>query len=266
VRTATHDLTIGSAEVFKRFLSWQRGEPDREWAALAALADHAPGLAPKPLRRTVDRGWPIVVMSRLPGAPLGDRAMTPRQVAAVAAAMTELHDALPAAELTQFPQRIWGAADALRACRVESPAGLQGDTRRAFVAGAEWIESTEASSIAEEDGRSVLAQGDGNIANFLWDGDRCRLVDFEDGGRGDPAFEVADLVEHPSTRLSGVLVADDLLRLLALDPAASQRVLSARRVFAFYWLLMLLPGGSAHRRNPHGSKERQARHLLELLA
>ena len=87
----------------------------------------------------------------------------------------------------------------------------------------------EASRVAFEDAPQVLAQGDGNIANFLWDGDRCRLVDFEDG---DQAFEIANLVEHLSTWLQGVLVAEDLLQLLVLDPDDVERVLRARRVLA----------------------------------
>lgn len=42
----------------------------------------------------------------------------------------------------------------------------------------------------------VFGQGDGNLANFLWDGHRARLVDFEDSGRSDRAFELATFVEH----------------------------------------------------------------------
>jgi hypothetical protein len=198
VHASTHDLTIGVSEVTKRFTSWQRGEAAREWEALTALADRAPGLAPRPLRRTVEAGRPVVVMSRLPGIPLGDRLLTPSQVIAVADAMTELHEALSLGEFSRFP--------------------------------------------------------------------RCRLVDFEDGGLSDQAFEIADLVEHLSTWLHGVVAAEELLPLLVSDPAAADRVLQARRVLAFYWLNLLLPGKPAHRRNPPGSCERQARRLLELLA
>jgi Ser/Thr protein kinase RdoA (MazF antagonist) len=124
VHASTHGLTIGISEVSKRFTSWHRGEPDREWGALKALAAHAPGLAPRPLRRTVEEGRPVVVMSRLPGMPLGDRPLTPLQVTAVADAMTKLHGAVPAAELSRFPRRIWHpveAVEALRAWGAEPP-------------------------------------------------------------------------------------------------------------------------------------------------
>lgn len=54
VQSDTHDLTFTATEVRKQFLSWDRGEPDREWACLTVLSDHAPGLAPRPVRRGVD--------------------------------------------------------------------------------------------------------------------------------------------------------------------------------------------------------------------
>jgi Ser/Thr protein kinase RdoA (MazF antagonist) len=268
VHASTHGLAIGISEVSKRFTSWQRGEPGREWDALRILSDHAPGLAPRPLRRTVEDGRPVVVMSRLPGTPLGGRPSTPRQVTAVADAMTTLHGAVPAAELSRFPRRIWHPAEAvetLRARDADLPPNLQGDVRRAFVAGTEWVHSAQASTVASEDARQVLGQGDGNIANFVWDGERCRLVDFEDSGLSDPAFEIADLVEHPSTWLHGVLAAEELLPLLVSEHSA-ERVLQARHLLALYWLHMLLPDEPAHRRNPPGSCERQARRLLQLLA
>lgn len=269
MQASTHDLTIGMSDVSKRFTSWQRGEADREWEALRVLADRAPGLAPRPLRRTVDAGRPVIVMSRLPGMPLGNRPLTRPQVMAVADAMTELHRAVPVAEFSQFPRRIWHPAEAvetLRAWSIEHPPNLRGNVRHAFIVGAEWIHSTEASRVAFADEDQVLGQGDGNIANFLWDGERCRLVDFEDCGISDRAFEIADLVEHLSTSLCGLLVAEDLLQLLVSDPDVVQRVLEARRVLAFYWLNMLLPGKPAHRRNPPDSCERQARRLLQMLA
>jgi hypothetical protein len=87
-----------------------------------------------------------------------------------------------------------------------------------------------------------------------------------DGGPSDQAFEIADLVEHLSVWLRGVLATEDLLRLLVSDPDAGERARQARRVLAFYWLNMPLPGKSAHRRNPPDSCDRQARPLLQLLA
>jgi hypothetical protein len=42
-------------------------------------------------------------------------------------------------------------------------------------------------------------------------------------------------------------------------------VTQLRRLFAASWVMRLPPGGSAHRRNPPGTFERQASRLLDLL-
>ncbi|SEG99641.1 Phosphotransferase enzyme family protein [Nonomuraea solani] len=44
----------------------------------------------------------------------------------------------------------------------------------------------------EEGVTPVFGAGDGNLANFLWDGTRVRIVDFEDSGHSDLAYEVAE--------------------------------------------------------------------------
>jgi hypothetical protein len=38
-----------------------------------------------------------------------------------------------------------------------------------------------------------------------------------------------------------------------------------RRLFAAFWVMRLLPGGSAYQYNPAGTFERQASRLLDLL-
>ena len=55
----------------------------REWRALRLLAEHAPGLAPEPLRADLDAHQPVVEMSLLPGVPLGDAPLTPEQESAL---------------------------------------------------------------------------------------------------------------------------------------------------------------------------------------
>lgn len=80
------------------------------------------------------------------------------------------------------------------------------------------------------------------------------------------AKQVADLVKHVSGSLTGAVDADVLLRHLALDGHEQRRLLPARRLMALHWLLMLLPGAPADRRNPPGSVDAQAGRLLCLLA
>ncbi len=157
-QSQTHELRFTDTEVRKRFVSWDRGEADREWACLVLLAEHAPGLAPRPLRREVEGGAPVVVMERLAGEPLGGVPLTSAQTASLGRAC-------------QDPALV-GSAQAA-ACVWLTTEGALPDPRL-----------------------TALGIADLDPANVLWDGETCRLVDFEDGGLTDPAFDLADHVER----------------------------------------------------------------------
>jgi thiamine kinase-like enzyme len=92
-----------------------------------------------------------------------------------------------------------------------------------------------------------------------------RLVDFEDSGRSDRAWELAIFTEHLSVHSHGQVPAE--LALSHFDTAAAEqaRIYEYRRLLATFWLLMLLPGGPSHQRNPAGTLQNQALRLLELL-
>src|SRR5215472_2575647 len=102
----------------------------------------------------------------------------------------------------------------------------------AFRAGAHWLEH-----VAEpaEPLTPVFGQGDGYPGNFLWDGARVRVVDFEDSGRSDRAFELACLTEHIGMWLEAGVDADGLLARFDLTAIESARVLFFRRGFAIFW-------------------------------
>jgi hypothetical protein len=112
---------------------------------------------------------------------------------------------------------------------------------------------------------AVLAVGDGNLANVLWDGATCRLIDFEEFGTSDIAYEVADIVEHASSRLPRLLDVDSLLDELQLDAGQQSRLVAYRQLMAAFWLVMLLPGNGGFTRNPPGSTEDQAEHFIAAL-
>jgi Ser/Thr protein kinase RdoA (MazF antagonist) len=270
VTATTHEVTVDGATVVKTFRSWDRDEPEREWTALELLHRSAPGLAPEPVSRGEREGRPSVVMSRLPGVSLGNEPLSHAQVAAVAAAMSRLHSAVPRGELDRLPHRISGACEMVRDLRagyaVAPVPGLEPEVVTAVEEARRWLSTSEPDALADPAGHLVFAQADGNLANYLWDGERCRLVDFEDSGVSDRAYEVADLAEHVSAWLIDVLDGDLLVELLDLDEPARQRVRRMRRLFATFWLHMLLPGNRGHHRNPPGSVERQARRTLALLA
>jgi thiamine kinase-like enzyme len=137
--------------------------------------------------------------------------------------------------------------------------------RQAYRAALAWLDSGQAQRPAAGTGPPVFAQGDPNLANHLWDGRRVHLVDFEVSGRGDRATELADFVEHVTVWAHAGISAGAFLDRFELDPGERQRVTQLRRLFAAFWVMRLLPGGSAHRRNPPGTFERQASRLLDLL-
>ena len=103
----------------------------------------------------------------------------------------------------------------------------------------------------------VIAVGDGNLDNVLWDGETCRLIDWEEFGASDLAYEVADIAEHASSRLGRCLDVPALLDDLELTGAQRARVVQHRRRFACFWLAMLLPGtavGAGTRPVPAGTR------------
>lgn len=262
----THDVVVSGGTVRKTYVSWAQREPEREWAALVHLHREVPGLAPAPLARETERGRPVVVMSRVPGEPLTGR-LSARQTAGLVDALAALF-ALP-------------VPDGLDA-RANDPITFAPRFGAWLVDDYAWQECQEPALVRDAVGRAlgwlvdrppeqdwlldpVVALGDGNLDNVLWDGERCRLIDWEEYGVSDLAYEVADVVEHASSRLAGALDVDGLLDGLGLSAPQRRRLRHHRTFFACFWLAMLLPGNGGWRRNPPGSTEAQARHLLALL-
>nr|WP_281379953.1 aminoglycoside phosphotransferase family protein [Nocardioides ginsengisegetis] len=264
-------MTFTEHEVHKRYVRWERGEADREWACLTLLAEHAPGVAPRPLRRESADGAPVVVMERLPGEPLGGAPLTPSQTASLGQALRRMYAVpLESVHAAQVPERLYGPSGHQRLL-VEwfaDPYDLDACRDPALVAQAvsvarAWLARND---VLPEPRQVVLGISDLNPANILWDGETCRLVDFEDGGISDPAYELADHVEHIAGRLSGVFDTDALVDAVGLTPDETRRMDAYRPLWAAFWLAMLLPGNGGFHRNPPGSTEAQAAHLLVLLS
>jgi aminoglycoside phosphotransferase len=265
---STHDVTVLGDRVVKRFRSDGRGEYRREWRALHLLARHAPGLAPEPLDG--DPRTAVITMTRLPGAPLGAEPLEPRQVDALGAALDRLHHAVPADTVAACDPVI-GHPAAFVPRVTAALAGHAGPTddptvTTACEAARQWLASAEARALCGPgDLRPVFGRDDHNPPNFLWDGTRARLVDFEDSGCSDRPSELACLVEHLGARCTPDRVWEDMLGRVGLDAAERARLRAARRLHAAFWLAVLLPGRSGARRNPPGTLHRQAGRLLGLL-
>jgi len=272
----THGITVEEGIAVKRFRSsagderrLYGDEPRREWRALKLLARYAPGLAPGPIRAELDADPPLIAMSQVPGEPLGTHPVTQAQEDAIAAALSRLHHAIPPSVLATVdrapgsPQLLPGRTrDMARACNAEL---LDPLPRQAYRAALAWLDSGQAERPASVTGRPVFAQGDPNLANHLWDGHSVHLVDFETSGRGDRATELADFVEHITVWAHAGINAEAFLDRFDLHPGERQQITRLRRLFASFWVMRLLPGGSACHRNPPGTFERQTSRLLDLL-
>lgn len=267
----THGVGFDGDRVVKTFRSWDRGEHLREWRGLNLLHRFAPGLGPEPISAELDREPPSIVMSRVPGEPLGTRQATSEQVGALAAALDRMHrcvpmDILATAEPQDAPVDMAELLRKMCASRARPSTGAAGVVHEAFDTAAAFVDSdwvSHAARIGEP--TPVFGLCDGNLANYLWDGNEIRIIDFESAGRNDRAYDLADLVEHISARRGADIAAEDLPARLDLPADERARLGAYRPAFAAFWFLMLLPDGPAHRRNPPGSLEDQAAHLLSVL-
>jgi hypothetical protein len=252
----THDLAFGEKTLTKRYASWSRGEHRREWSVLRQIHRYAPGLAPEPIHAELERVPPIVVMTRVPGQQLGPvatRAHLEPLAAAIGTLWSVPHDDPavidPWRDDLAFARRLIDGA---------RPGG--GTAAAAYQQALSWWDGPDPDLLRTPPRATVLGHRDPKLANYLWDGRRIRIVDFEDARAADPAGEVAILMEHMSAR---GLDADALRAAFTVDET---RLLAARRLWAMFWLSLLLPGGASERRNPPGAADAQAERLLTLLA
>jgi Ser/Thr protein kinase RdoA (MazF antagonist) len=258
---STHSVEMTDDQVVKRFRSWDRGEHRREWDALCLLAEFAPGLAPAPVSADLDADPPVVRMTRVPGWPLAGQVIKPHHLDAIAAAMSRLHTCVPPDALAAIPPQPWlaeGATNRMRALAATAQHRPEDEpvVKEAFNAALRWhAQLTE----PVEPLTAVFGQSDGNLANLLWDGERVRIVDFEDSGRSDRAFELASLTEHLSVWHDHGIDAGTLLSRFDLTATEQARILLFRRGFAFFWLLLV-------RDRPGPVPRLQAERLLNLLS
>jgi Ser/Thr protein kinase RdoA (MazF antagonist) len=265
----THEIAMTASRVVKRFRSCSDGEHEREWRALSLLARYAPGLAPAPLCADLAAEPPVVVMSRVPGDTLRGGRVVPQQVEALARTVAGLFDTVPAEVAGQLPDRRWHqfqAEAAIRRWAQELPVGVPHSVVMAVRAGVRWLDKADLGLAGTPDVPTVFGQADGNLANFLWDGERVRVVDFEDSGRSDRAYELADIAEHVAAWVDTDFDAALFLQQFTLTTAEARRLGESRRLFALLWLLVLALEDPDHPRNPRGTAERQAGRLLMLLS
>jgi aminoglycoside phosphotransferase len=244
--------------------------PHREWLALQILHEYAPGLAPEPVAADLDATPPSVTMTALPGEALGGQPLSSAELHGIGAALDRMHTCVPQQVLADVRLRAHSPRKALRdttgRLAAQPRPGNDAVTARAYDEALRWLAEPETYQLLSvEPSRAVLARADHNLTNFLWDGGRVRLVDFEYAGRSDRCDELAELVEHISARCTPDDVWQQFLHELDLSRDERARLLTIRRLLAAMWFFMLLPGQDGARRNPPGTLRKQAQRTLELL-
>jgi hypothetical protein len=247
-------VSINEQVLTKRYVSWSRDEHLSEWAALQLVSAATHDLVPTPLHLEVDP--PSVTMSLLPGVPLNG-SLTVAELDGLEVALRELWS-VPADGLRQLapasPERVLARVKEAVTCWQGG-----GIVAEAHALALEWLACPAPEQFSTPYADPVVGHGDPNLSNYLWDGSRVRIVDFEDGGRSDVAVELANLVEHLSARDT------DWAEFVTRFPVDPARFAAARCVWATFWLTLLRPGGPSARRNPAGTAEKQAERLITLL-
>ncbi|MEU4039877.1 phosphotransferase family protein [Streptomyces collinus] len=267
-RWDTHGIEMTADRVIKRFASGDDGRADREWRGLTLLSAHAPGLAPEPWEADLAAEKPVVAMFRLAGVPLRGTVLGTRELGALAEALAALFAAVPPDVIRKVPLRPGRPSELvghLGRWEAEMRPRAGGLVRRAMEAGLGSVAHSGLEADASQEVPEVFGPGDGNLANYLWDGTRVQVVDFEDSGRSDRAFELAEITEHVGSWVETPLDAPAFLGQFDLSPAEAARLQECRRLLALVWLFLLAGDDPAHPRNFPGTAEKQAGRLLELL-
>ncbi len=177
-----------------------RDRAGREWHTLNVLQNAGLSIAPVPVLLERDRySYPVVVQSWEEGIVADEPPTSDGDWSALLAHLYTVHcltaervdRLLPKTVLTMKT-----AAEALAAIRFQSSllpeAGWSGELR-GLVGKAERIAWPDWPPVTE-----TLCRADPNIRNFVQRPGPWKSVDWEYSGWCDPAFEIADLIVHPS--------------------------------------------------------------------
>jgi aminoglycoside phosphotransferase (APT) family kinase protein len=235
-----HTIEMRSDVVIKQYRRSNYDQPEREWRALELLNEYAPGLAPTPVTADLEADPPTVAMSRLGGAAV-EGPIKGQLADALAEAVTRVQHAIPQRVLERVPARAGNPVELLQQVRSWWATAQPSDEDPAIIdtlrkAGS-WVEQPMLEGLLAQPGTPVFGTGDGNLANYLWDGTKIGVVDFEYSGRSDRAFELAEVVEHISVWRKDAAGMTAVLERFELTADEAARLTECRRLLALYWLL-----------------------------
>lgn len=177
-----------------------RDRAGREHDALSALRDAGLDVAPAPV--LLDRAsyeQPVVVQTWLEGTVRRSPPETDAEWLAQIDHLLAIHGVAPDDTRRSLEDAVLTARSSregierIREQRDRIPEPDRPDDLRRLV---ERVEATPLPTWPAP--RLALCRADPNVANLVWRDDACRSVDWENSGWGDPAFELADVVTHPS--------------------------------------------------------------------
>lgn len=233
-----HDVAV------KFTLRDSRDRAGREYDALTALRAIGAGLAPTPLfLDQTSFAQPVILMTWLDGPVSETPPTSDAEWHALLTHLAAVHTVAPADATETIPPAVMtmlDAADGLR--RIEAqvdrlPPGGHTAPVDALV------EAVEAAAWPEWPPVAVcLCRSDPNLSNFVRRRGRWASVDWENAGWGDPAFEMADLLCHPTTLTVSPARAAWLVRhyaALSGDAALPGRVAVYQRLLLVWWVARL---------------------------
>jgi Ser/Thr protein kinase RdoA (MazF antagonist) len=215
---------------------------EREWLSLTLLAEHRRGTTPAPLWTDPRHPQPAVGMTVMPGQPCPAGAGPVMIARAIIATMLEFAELPLHGQLAVMP-RAKRPEHYVRSLTGKWASELGGSRRDALARDllrllGQWACGPDAAILAAPATR-VFSHGDGNLDNWLWDGQQLRCIDFEFAGWSDTAFDLADLAEHVSARAISDTAWDAALADAGLRGSEMRRHAAARRTCALRWLAAL---------------------------
>ncbi|MBM3129622.1 MAG: aminoglycoside phosphotransferase family protein [Chloroflexi bacterium] len=219
-----------------------RDRAGREYAALLVLQQSRLNIAPAPVLRARERyRLPVVVQTWIAGevknAPPVDDAewMLLLEHYAALARVTRANTSL---NLLDAVLTMKSARDAQARVR-QQLARLPNDAHNESIA--HLIQQMETARFPEWDAPpATLCRVDPNILNFIRRDHAWLSVDWENAGWGDPAFEIADLMAHPSyisvSPARWEWAIERYCRLMN-DPQMETRIRTYHRIMLVWWVV-----------------------------
>ncbi len=219
----------------------ERDRAGREYQALLALRQAGLSVAPEPLLLDRERyAKPVVVQTWLMGETSNKPPTTADEWEKLVQHLAMVHSVTPDRTSLRLRRAVVDARSADQGRRIvrqevtRLPAEVQPTSLQKLV------KRFEAAGFpAWSPGEVALCRCDNNVSNFVRRPDGWASVDWENGGWGDPAFDIAQLMTHPA--YTGVpperwiWLAKAYSRMVD-DATVSRRIWAYHRILAVWWV------------------------------